>query len=135
MNCPKCKTNNVGQITTDSIPCGECGSVLTVDYWLCGACSASFRSVNGKVFDSFELDEGLLRNLVNEMMSAMEQLEPSNRDGCGNCGSECTGNCTHDDSPMASMIHHCLKCGAIIIQDPSISYYKCQDCGFTWEIV
>jgi len=108
MNCSECKSNNTFLVVDDHIPCGECGKLLTISYWLCLECGYSFRTDGDKYIDGFILDS----NMTDDIMRMISDQINS----------------------MSDLLTACIKCGSLKVSKFE-NEYSCPECGFSWEII
>lgn len=117
MNCPNCRSYRVGVIAEDRVPCDACKKTISMGYWICKNCDLCFRTANGRILeDSYILKGGMVEETCRDFCNAvLEDGEVEKR--------------------MVDEIHHCIRCGSIIVHEKRKNYFCCSDCKFEWEVL
>ncbi len=118
MECPNCKEDQAVVLHTDPITCGDCDSVVNIEYCVCMNCNYSFRLNNGIFMDGAPSGQ----NSVDEALAEI----------CEKCDEELYNSSVNS---MSDLIHNCVKCGQPSAYVKNDYVYACSMCGFEWEIL
>lgn len=126
MKCIECNSDKAITILIEIFPCIHCNKDINMEYNLCPDCGATWKTMNGKLFDGSTIADANL----DELLGVDGEIDDFFESLVSNLEKDLL---SADENSMRSLIHRCLKCNSIAYEVDE-NLYRCPNCGFEWEI-